>query len=101
MSYIVLRQFYRIKKLYNFIVSLLISLKNTFYIFKLYKFSTDITVLDVPFKSLKYITTSSFGPLFPKLLGTYEEPTRLWIEKVIKINYSTIINIGFGEGYYA
>ena len=75
-------------------------LLNNFYIFKLYNFK-NATILNGPFKGMKYIKTSTFGPILPKLIGSYEEPINLWIEEVLNYEYDTIINIGSGEGYYA
>jgi hypothetical protein len=66
----------------------------------LYNFK-NATILNGPFKGMKYIKTSTFGPILPKLIGSYEEPINLWIEEVLNNEYDTIINIGSGEGYYA
>jgi len=99
--YIVLKRIYfKIiqfhKKLHSFFY-------NFYYLFKLYNYNFKIIIIIIngPFKGIKYINNSTFGPLFPKLIGTYEEPIHRWIYDVINKNYKTIINIGSGEGYYA
>jgi hypothetical protein len=83
---------------FKFLINMISKL---YYILRIYGFDKYPICLSGPFKGLKYIKTSSWGPIFPKLLGTYEEPIFPWIEYIIKNKYSTIINIGSGEGYYA
>jgi|GEM_PF-311384 len=64
--------------------------------------SPDYSVLRGPFQGLKYPGLESFGSaLAPKILGSYESELHEVVEKVIAKNYSTIIDIGCGEGYYA
>ncbi|MGF1740835.1 class I SAM-dependent methyltransferase [Vibrio profundum] len=59
-------------------------------------------VLNGPFKGTKYIGDAHGSMLLPKILGSYEEPIQLWIEKAINHKkYSRIIDIGCAEGYYA
>lgn len=54
------------------------------------------------FKGLKYSTLSSVGSsLFPKLSGSYESELHFLFLKIERISYSTIINIGCAEGFYA
>jgi hypothetical protein len=99
----ILSYFFIVKVLKYFkrkINNLFFFLLNNFYIFKLYNFK-NATILNGPFKGMKYIKTSTFGPILPKLIGSYEEPINLWIEEVLNNEYDTIINIGSGEGYYA
>ena len=84
------------RKIINFSLFVL----NKYYIFKLYNFK-NATILNGPFKGTKYIKTSTFGPILPKLIGSYEQPIHSWIEEVINNEYDTIINIGSGEGYYS
>jgi hypothetical protein len=48
----------------------------------------------------------ALGPLttgshYPKLLGTYEKELHSVINKLVENGYSTIVDIGCGEGYYA
>lgn len=59
-------------------------------------------VLNGPFKGLIYPNFKSFGSaIFPKILGSYEsEITPIW-NKIIKINYEYIIDVGAAEGYYS
>lgn len=55
-----------------------------------------------PFKGLFYPELKAIGSsIAPKLLGTYE--MELWeiIEDICNTNYSTLIDIGCAEGYYA
>jgi hypothetical protein len=63
----------------------------------------EITVLNGPFKGMKYVDLISIGSkILPKLVGSYEEPIHKWIYEILKKKcYSTIINIGCAEGYYA
>jgi hypothetical protein len=64
--------------------------------------SPDLSVLSGPFKGMKYPLLKAGGSaLLPKLLGTYEIELHPFIEKIIKKNYSIILNIGSAEGYYA
>jgi glycosyltransferase involved in cell wall biosynthesis len=54
-----------------------------------------------PFAGMKYLRTSTSGPLLPKLLGCYE--AELWevLEQAARKPYRQVVNIGCGEGYYA
>jgi hypothetical protein len=55
-----------------------------------------------PFKGLKYPDFISYGSaIFPKIIGSYEAELHPTIEEFCKKEYSQIINIGSGEGYYA
>src|SRR6478609_9884506 len=59
-------------------------------------------VLHGPFRGLKYPQSKSIGSaLFSKLFGSYESELHDVLEKICTQNYSEIINIGCGEGYYA
>lgn len=58
-------------------------------------------VLNGPFKGLDFIEQSAEGCHVAKLLGCYEQPLLPYIQKAIDKNYSTILNIGCAEGYYA
>jgi len=61
-----------------------------------------ITVLNGPFKGLAYIALSNGSQLFPKLIGSYEEPIHKWIYEIVeKGEYKSIIDVGCAEGYYA
>jgi hypothetical protein len=55
-----------------------------------------------PFKNLKYPDFVSYGSaIFPKIIGSYEAELHPVIEELCKKEYSQVINIGSGEGYYA
>ncbi len=58
-------------------------------------------VMEGPLKGLDFLTHSAEGCHIAKLLGCYEQPLLPFIEQAIQTNYSTIINIGCAEGYYA
>jgi SAM-dependent methyltransferase len=61
----------------------------------------DLTVRHGPFKGMRYPEFSSAGSmLWPKLLGSYEQELHPLIEEVCRGQYTEIINIGCGEGYY-
>lgn len=51
----------------------------------------------------RYIQQSSGSAFLPKIIGSYEEPIRKWIEQIITNSkkYNTIVNVGCAEGYYA
>lgn len=59
-------------------------------------------VLYGPFKGLQYPSYNSIGSaLYPKLLGSYERELHATIEELGQYEFSEILNIGCGEGYYA
>lgn len=64
-------------------------------------FDEKFIILNGPFKGLKYFAGSTGSSLLPKILGSYEEPIQKWVTDCISRKYSTIINIGCAEGYYA
>lgn len=75
---------------------------------KIYKMVNDIygsqelSVLNGPFKGMRYIDASNGSQLLPKLVGSYEEPIHKWVYEIIqKGEYTTIIDVGCAEGYYA
>lgn len=59
------------------------------------------TVKDGPFKGIKYSRSQAYGSsVLPKLAGSYEACLHaLWYEFVLN-NYTTVIHLGAGEGYY-
>lgn len=59
------------------------------------------TILNGPFKGIDFIEQSAEGCHVAKLLGCYEQPLLPYIQKAIDKKYSTILNIGCAEGYYA
>ena len=58
-------------------------------------------VIAGPFAGLKYVDTARGSSIGPKLLGTYELELREIVDGIVARGYSTIINIGAGEGYYS
>jgi lipopolysaccharide biosynthesis glycosyltransferase len=59
-------------------------------------------VISGPFKGLKYPRLEAVcSTIAPKLLGTYEIELQQIVEEICREKYSTIINIGCAEGYYA
>ena len=54
-----------------------------------------------PFAGMKYLESATGSQLFPKILGSYEEPLHPWIEDAIKKNYAQVVDVGCAEGYYA
>jgi hypothetical protein len=61
-----------------------------------------VRVLNGPFAGLTYPALTSAGSaLFPKILGSYEQELHPLVESLIARGYSTIVNIGAAEGYYA
>lgn len=64
--------------------------------------SPDLVVKNGPFKGMSYNGIDSMGSvLIPKLLGSYEREIQRVIEEICCESYSTVFNIGCGEGYYA
>lgn len=57
-------------------------------------------VLSGPFAGMHYVQESVGSVVFPKLLGTYEMEISGWIEALAGSGFTTIVNIGAGEGYY-
>jgi hypothetical protein len=55
-----------------------------------------------PFSGMRYTTFASRGSaLLPKLLGTYENELHATLESMPLSEFSTIVDIGCAEGYYA
>ena len=54
------------------------------------------------FSGMRYPEIEAVGSaMFPKLLGSYESELRAVMDRVCKTDYTEIVNIGCGEGYYA
>ena len=68
---------------------------------KLYGSTEDVRVLTGPFAGMKYHNTSSFGPITPKWLGSYEWEIQDLVERMCGEQYDNIVNVGSAEGYYA
>jgi hypothetical protein len=66
---------------------------------KLYK-GACVEVLSGPFKGMRYINETVWGPITPKWIGSYEEELHSIVEQIIQANYDTIIDVGSAEGYY-
>ncbi|MEL6132730.1 MAG: hypothetical protein AAFR59_05130, partial [Bacteroidota bacterium] len=61
-----------------------------------------LEVMSGPFRGLKYPRLESIcSALTPKIIGSYESELHPIMSKILKNNYSTIIDIGCAEGYYA
>lgn len=66
------------------------------------KISPDFTILNGPFKGIKYPSIDITElTLAPKISGSYEMQLVPVINKIINIPYDNIIDIGCAEGYYA
>lgn len=64
-------------------------------------FENNLSVRSGPFKGMRYINVSFCSALFPKIIGSYEEPIHEWITEAINLKYSNIIDIGSAEGFYS
>lgn len=58
-------------------------------------------VMQGPLQGLDFLPQSAEGCHIAKLLGCYEQPLQPFIEQAIQAQYTTILNIGCAEGYYA
>jgi len=58
-------------------------------------------VLQGPLAGMGFVERSAEGCHIAKLLGCYEQPLQPYITAAIEKNYSTLLNIGCAEGYYA
>jgi precorrin-6B methylase 2 len=64
--------------------------------------SSGWVVRNGPFKGMRYPEKIAFGSAFyPKILGSYEREISEAITYVISHSYSSIVDIGCAEGYYA
>lgn len=59
------------------------------------------TVHAGPFQGLHYIERSAGSSLLPKLIGSYEQELNEELEKLLKVPFETIIDVGCAEGYFA
>jgi hypothetical protein len=59
------------------------------------------TVAAGPFAGMRYIQQALCSSLYPKLLGVYEQELHPIINRILKQNYSMIVDVGSAEGYYA
>ena len=65
-----------------------------------------LTVRSGPFAGVRYVEEAVAAPhladcLPAKLLGSYERELHPAVERLIARNFSTIVNVGAAEGYYA
>lgn len=66
------------------------------------KISPDLKITDGPFKGMIYHNTPALTSVsVAKFTGSYEKELHPILEICFKYDYSTVINIGCGEGYYA
>jgi hypothetical protein len=64
--------------------------------------SPSLTVLHGPFRGLRYVRAEAAGSaLLPKVLGCYEHELHPVIERVLRTDYTDIVDVGCAEGYYA
>jgi hypothetical protein len=54
-----------------------------------------------PFTGMAYLPVALGSGLAPKLLGCYEEELHPVLSRVVSRDYSRLVNVGCGEGYYA
>jgi len=59
------------------------------------------TVLSGPFAGMRFGDGRSQSEIMPKLIGSYECELHDIVESLIKLRFTTIINVGAAEGYYA
>jgi hypothetical protein len=62
---------------------------------------SDPVVLSGPFAGMKYFNEVCWGPIEPKWLGSYEQELHHIVERVLKKNYTDVVDVGSAEGYYA
>lgn len=63
---------------------------------------SDLTVVGGPFKGMRYPSWQSVGSaILPKLLGSYESELHPVLDEMLNRRYTTVVDIGCGEGYYA
>ena len=66
------------------------------------KISPDFSILNGPFKGMKYPSIDITElTLAPKIAGSYESQLTPLINEIIKTHYNNIIDVGCAEGYYA
>ena len=63
--------------------------------------ATRNTVMSGPFAGMRYLDASISGAYIPKLIGCYELEVHPFVERLISLRPSHVINIGGGEGYYS
>lgn len=58
-------------------------------------------VIAGPFAGMEFLSQSAEGCHVPKLLGCYEEELHPFLNTLAQANYTTVLNVGCAEGYYA
>ncbi len=76
--------------------------KKTIQHLPIYTKINELTVLQGPFKGMKYPSQQSVGGLSnAKIAGTYELELAPLIEEIKQTSYNVIVDVGCAEGYYA
>ncbi len=60
-----------------------------------------LTVQSGPFAGMKYIRVPPAHGFIPKLFGMYEQELHGLVDDLVENGYTTLINVGSAEGYYA
>ena len=60
-----------------------------------------LTVLGGPFAGMAFVPRADEGVLLPQLIGAYEAELHAVLGRVLRAGYTTVINVGCAEGYYA
>jgi hypothetical protein len=58
-------------------------------------------VVGGPFAGMAYVTRSAGSSFLPKLVGSYERELHPALERILKVSYDSVIDVGCAEGYYA
>ena len=61
----------------------------------------ELIVASGPFAGMKYLSESVCSALIPKLVGSYEAELHSIITQALGEGYTTVIDVGCAEGYYA
>ena len=63
---------------------------------------TELVVQNGPFAGMRYARALPAGSIFyPKLLGSYEAELQPVFERIIRTNYTAVVDVGCADGYYA
>lgn len=54
-----------------------------------------------PFAGMEYIAQATGSALVPKLVGSYEQELHDIVREILRTPYTTIVDVGCAEGYYA
>lgn len=61
----------------------------------------ELIVASGPFAGMKYLSESVCSALVPKLVGSYEAELHEIIAQALEAGYTTVVDVGCAEGYYA